>query len=59
MINKNTLRKLLKPFFAIQLFNAFMDFALWFTIGYHIPSWTIATLNVFYVTLIFALEKAK
>jgi hypothetical protein len=40
----------------IQVFNAIMDYFMWLTYGYLIPTWTIATLTVFYTILILAIK---
>jgi hypothetical protein len=36
-----------------------MDYFMWVAYGYLVPSWTIATLTVFYTVLILAIEKAQ
>ena len=38
---------------------AVMDYFMWLTYGYLIPSWTLATLSVFYTILIFAIKTAQ
>jgi hypothetical protein len=43
----------------IQVFNAIMDYFMWLTYGYLIPTWTIATLTVFYTILILAIKVAQ
>jgi len=43
---------------VIQIFNAIMDYFMWLTYGYLIPSWTIVTMTVFYTVLIFAVKVA-
>jgi hypothetical protein len=44
---------------VIQVFNAIMGYLMWVSYGYLIPSWTIATLTVFYTVMILAIKVAQ
>jgi len=46
------IRKVLLLTVPIQLFNALMDYLLWFSCGFMIPSWTLATIVTFYTLII-------
>ncbi|MCW4024165.1 MAG: hypothetical protein NWF01_03925 [Candidatus Bathyarchaeota archaeon] len=54
-----TIWKIIKIFLIIQIINAIMDYYVWLVYGFLVPSWTLATLSVTYVTLIVALKKAQ
>jgi hypothetical protein len=56
-INKNTLKKIIKISCFAQFFNAFMDYVLWVTINYHVPSWTITALVSGYSILLLSYDK--
>jgi len=43
---------------VIQVSNAIMDYFMWLSYGYLIPSWTIAAMSVFYTLLVFAVKVA-
>ena len=58
-ISFQSLWKIIRIVLVIQIFNAVMDYFMWISYGYLIPSWTIATLNVFYTVLIFAIKIAQ
>ena len=51
--------KIVKIFMVIQIINAFIDYYVWVAEGFLIPSWVIATISVFYVTLVWALKVAQ
>jgi hypothetical protein len=36
-----------------------MDYFMWVEYGYLVPSWTIATLTIFYTILVLAIKKAQ
>ena len=54
-------RRLIKRFFKIAIpllgFSAIIDYILWFTKGFHVPSWAIATMSMSYTLLLTALYK--
>ena len=47
----------LKIAVIILLFSAFMDYLLWFTIRYHVPCWTIATISLFIAIILEVLRR--
>jgi len=51
--------KIVKVFMVIQIINAIIDYYVWVAYGFLIPSWVIATISVFYVTLVWALKVAQ
>jgi peptidoglycan biosynthesis protein MviN/MurJ (putative lipid II flippase) len=51
------LKKPVKISCIVQLANAFMDYFLWVTVGYHVPSWTLATLVVGYSALLLSYDR--
>ena len=51
--------KMIKIIALIQIFNAFMDYFMWVAYGFLVPSWTIATISIGYIILIFAIKKAQ
>lgn len=53
-----SLWKVIKPILVVQIFNAAMDYFMWAVYDYSVPSWTIATLTVFYIVLILAIKTA-
>jgi peptidoglycan biosynthesis protein MviN/MurJ (putative lipid II flippase) len=55
--SKSTIRKIIKISCIFQFINAFMDFFLWITIGYHVPSWALATLVAGYSVLLLSYDK--
>jgi hypothetical protein len=42
---------------VIQLFNAFMDFAVWFALNYYVPSWAMGVVIFVSAVLIYLLSK--
>jgi ABC-type bacteriocin/lantibiotic exporter with double-glycine peptidase domain len=54
-----TLWEIIKIALIIQVFNLIMDYFIWVTYDYSIPSWTMVTLNVFFTILIFATKVAQ
>jgi hypothetical protein len=56
-VNGEFLKKLVKISCIVQLANAFMDYFLWVTVGYHVPSWTLATLVVGYSVLLLSYDR--
>ncbi len=58
MVSFETLWKILKIFLVIQIFNAIMDYYVWVVNGYLVPSWAIATINLFYIVLIVGVKAA-
>jgi hypothetical protein len=57
MIHKNGIRLLIKISCIVQFLNAFVDYLLWFTTGFHVPSWTISTLVLFYSIILLAYDR--
>ena len=53
-----SLWKVIKILMVIQISNAIMDYFMWLSYGYLIPSWTIAAMTVFYTLLVFAVKVA-
>ena len=51
------LKKFLKLAIPVFGLSAFMDYLLWFTRGYMVPSWTIATMSLSYTVLLAALYR--
>jgi len=43
---KRILRSFLRVSSVILTLSSLMDYLLWFTINYHVPSWTIATMSL-------------
>jgi len=56
-IDKIFIKKLIKISCIFQFFNAFMDYFLWVTIGYHVPSWALATLVAGYSVILLSYDK--
>ncbi len=54
-----SLWKIIKIVLLIQIINAVMDYFMWIAYGYLIPSWTIATMLVFYTIMILAIKVAQ
>ena len=50
--------RIIKIVAVIQILNAIADYAMWAFYGYQIPSWTIATLSIGYLIVIFAVKQA-
>lgn len=57
MVERKTIKRLIKISCIVQGVNAAMDGLLWFTIGFHVPSWTISTLIVGYSVVLLAYDK--
>lgn len=53
-----SLWKIIKLICVIQVFNAAMYYFVWVAYDYSVPSWTLATLTVFYAVLILAIKLA-
>jgi len=51
------LKRFLKAAAAILIFSALMDYLLWFTIRFHVPSWTIATLSLCLAIILLAFSR--
>ena len=58
-ISFKSIWRIVKIIAVIQIFNAVMDYFMWLQYGYLVPSWTIASLSVFYTILILAIKKAQ
>jgi hypothetical protein len=58
-ISFQALWRIVKILIIVQAFNAIMDFYVWFAYGFLVPSWVIATISVFYITLVWALKVAQ
>jgi len=56
-LSKNALRKIVKISCVIQLINSSIDFFLWITVGYHVPSWALATIVAGYSVLLLSYDK--
>ena len=57
MVSKNVIKRLIKISCIVQLFNASIDYFLWFTAGFHVPSWTISTIVLFYSIMFLAYDR--
>lgn len=57
MVEKKTIKQLIKISCLVQGINAAIDGFLWFTSGFHVPSWTISTLIVGYSVVLLAYDK--
>ncbi len=51
------LRKIIKIVCLIQFANAFMDYFLWVTVNYQVPSWALATLVSGYSILLLSYDR--
>jgi len=51
------LKHFLKAAAAVLAFSALMDYLLWFTIRFHVPSWTIATLSLCLAVLLLVFSR--
>lgn len=56
-VSKSLLRKLILVSCVFQFFNAVMDYMLWITANYLVPSWTIATLVSGYSILVLSYDR--
>ncbi len=57
MVEKKTIKRLIKISCLVQGINAAIDLALWITTGFHVPSWTISALIVGYSVILLAYDK--
>jgi hypothetical protein len=57
MFHKNTIKRLIKVSCVVQFLNAFVDYVLWFTTGFLVPSWTISTIIMFYSIILLAYDR--
>ncbi|MEM2103664.1 MAG: hypothetical protein QW717_02085 [Candidatus Bathyarchaeia archaeon] len=57
MVEKKTIRRIIKVSCVVQAVNAFMDVFIWLTSGFHVPSWTISTLVLGYSIILLAYDK--
>lgn len=57
MVEKKTIKQLIKISCIVQAVNAAIDGLLWFTSGFHVPSWTISTVVVGYSVVLLAYDK--
>ena len=55
--DKRFIKRLVKFTCIIQFVNAFMDYFLWVTSGYHVPSWALATLVAGYSVLLLSYDR--
>ena len=51
------LKLFLKIASGILAFSALLDYLLWFTIRFHVPSWTIATLSLCLAVILLVLSR--
>jgi hypothetical protein len=57
MVERKTIKKLIKISCVVQVVNAIMDGFLWFTSGFHVPSWTISILVLGYSVVLLAYDR--
>jgi hypothetical protein len=57
MVSKSSIKRLIKISCVVQVFNASVDYFLWFTAGFHAPSWVISTLVLFYSVILLAYDR--
>lgn len=57
MVEKKTIRSLIKISCLVQTLNALMDLFLWAKTGFHVPSWTISALILGYSVILLAYDK--
>jgi hypothetical protein len=57
MVERKTIKKLIKISCVVQAVNAIMDGFLWFTSGFHVPSWTISILVLGYSVVLLAYDR--
>jgi hypothetical protein len=57
MVEKKTIKQLIKISCAVQAVNALMDGYMWVTTGFHVPSWTISTLVIGYSVILLAYDR--
>jgi hypothetical protein len=58
-ISFKTIWRLVKIFAAVQIFNAAMDYYMWWAYGYLVPSWALASLMLTCVVLVFTVKAAQ
>jgi len=58
-ISFKTIWLLVKIFAAVQIFNAAMDYYMWWAYGYLVPSWALASLMLTCVVLVFTVKAAQ
>jgi len=57
MVEKKTIKRLIKISCVVQAVNALMDVYMWVTSGFHVPSWTISTLIIGYSVILLAYDR--
>ena len=57
LVDKKTIKKLIKISCVVQVANAAIDAFLWVTTGFSVPSWTISGLIVGYSAVLLAYDK--
>ncbi|MGA2680949.1 MAG: hypothetical protein ABSF44_04020 [Candidatus Bathyarchaeia archaeon] len=57
MVEKKTIKRLIKISCAVQGVNALIDGFLWFTSGFHVPSLAISILILGYSVILLAYDK--
>jgi hypothetical protein len=57
MVDKKTIKRIIKFSCVVQTVNAIMDVFMWVTSGFHVPSWTISTLVLGYSIIILAYDR--
>jgi len=51
--------KIIKIVLVVQIINAAMDYYVWVAYGFLVPSWAIATVNLFNTLLVLAVKTAQ
>jgi hypothetical protein len=54
MVEKETIKRIIKISCVAQAVSAAMDAFLWVTSGFHVPSWTISTIVLGYSVILLA-----
>jgi hypothetical protein len=57
LVQRKTIKLLIKISCIVQAGNALMDAYLWVTSGFHVPSWTISALIVGYSVILLAYDR--
>jgi len=57
MVERKTIKQLIKASCLVQAVNAAMDIFMWVTTGFHVPSWTISTLVIGYSVILLAYDE--
>ena len=57
MVSKRGIRRFIKLSCIVQLINASIDYFLWFTTSFQVPSWTISTIVLFYSIMFLAYDR--